>query len=56
MRRGKRGGIRIYYLDLPHLATTHFLAVFGKREKDDLAPEEKRAISRVVRQLKQETR
>jgi hypothetical protein len=54
--RGKRGGVRIYYLDLPNRATTHLLAVFGKREKEDLGSDEKRAVAKLARQLREETR
>lgn len=53
--RGKRGGIRVYYLDLPHRGVTHLLAIFGKREKADLSPGERRAVAALVKQLKEET-
>jgi hypothetical protein len=35
--RGKRGGVRVYYLDLPRRAVTYLLAISGS---------ERRAISR----------
>jgi hypothetical protein len=54
VRRGKSGGVRVYYLDLPHLAVTHLVAIFGKREKSDLAPAERRAVAELVKQLKEE--
>jgi hypothetical protein len=53
--RGKRGGARVYYLDLPGPAVTHLLAIFGKREKSDLSPSERRAVALLVTQLKEET-
>ena len=33
VRRGKRGGLRVYYLDLAASKVTHLVAIFGKREK-----------------------
>jgi hypothetical protein len=54
VRRGKRGGVRVYYLDLPHRAVTHLVAIFGKREKSDLSPAERRLVSELVKQLKEE--
>ena len=52
--RGKRGGIRIYYLDLAGRAVTHLVAIFGKREKSDLSPRERKAVAALVRILKEE--
>lgn len=54
VRRGKSGGVRVYYLDLPHRAVTHLVAIFGKREKSDLSPAERRAVAGLVKQLKEE--
>jgi hypothetical protein len=53
--RGKRGGARVYYLDLPAKGVTHLLAIFGKREKDDLSLEERKSLATLVRTLKQES-
>jgi hypothetical protein len=54
VRRGKSGGARVYYLDLPRRGVTHLLAIFGKREKADLSPAERRAIATIVEMLKEE--
>ena len=54
MRRGKRGGRRIYYLDLAASKVTHLVAIFGKREKADLSPVERKAVAVMVRRLKEE--
>jgi hypothetical protein len=54
VRRGKSGGVRVYYLDLPQRAMTHLVAIFGKREKSDLSPAERRAVGQLVKQLKEE--
>lgn len=56
LRRGKRGGVRVYYLDLPDRGVTHLLAVFGKREKSDLSIAERRAVSALVTILKRDPR
>lgn len=55
VRRGKRGGLRIYYLDLATSKVTHLVAIFGKREKADLSPAERKAIAALVSTLKEET-
>ena len=54
VRRGKRGGVRVYYLDLPRRGVTHLVAIFGKREKSDLSRAERKAVAALVRQLKEE--
>ena len=53
--RGKRGGVRVYYLDLPGHEVTHLLAIFGKREKSDLSVKERREVAALVTLLKKET-
>ena len=55
VRRGKRGGLRVYYLDLTASRVTHLVAIFGKREKSDLSPAERKAAAALVRKLKEET-
>jgi hypothetical protein len=54
--RGKRGGVRVYYLDLPRRGVIHLLAIFGKREKSDLSPAERREVAALVKKLKEEER
>jgi hypothetical protein len=34
---------------------THLVAIFGKREKSDLSPLERKAVATLVRKLKEET-
>ena len=53
--RGKRGGVRVYYLDLAAREVTHLVAIFGKREKSDLSTAERREIAGLVGLLKKET-
>ena len=54
VRRGKRGGLRVYYLDLASAEVTHLVAIFGKREKADLSPAERKAVAALVRRLKED--
>lgn len=53
--RGKRGGVRVYYLDLPRRGVTHLVAIFGKREKADLSAAERKAVAALVKRLKEES-
>jgi hypothetical protein len=46
--------VRVYYLDLPRRGVTHLLAIFGKREKSDLTPAERRQVAALVKELKKE--
>jgi hypothetical protein len=55
LRRGKRGGLRVYYLDLAASEVTHLVAIFGKREKSDLSPAERKAVAVLVSRLKKES-
>lgn len=56
LEQGDWGGARVYYLDLPARGVTHLLAIFGKREKDDLSVGERQALAALVRVLKEEAR
>lgn len=50
--RGKRGGLRVYYLYLEDLNLIHLLAIFEKGEKVDLSIEEKKILKNLALQLK----
>lgn len=52
--QGKRGGYRVIYLDLPELERTYLLGLYGKGEKDDIGPNEKKVLGRLVERLKRE--
>ena len=54
--KGKRGGFRVIYLDLPDVQRTYLLALYGKDEKDDLSHEEREALRRSVARLKEAAR
>ena len=53
--KGKRGGFRIIYLDLPHKERTHLLALYDKNEKEDISKDEKKSLKALVEQIKKES-
>lgn len=50
--KGKRGGFRILYLDIPHVERTHLLFLYDKGEADDLSAEGKKIIKALVDEIK----
>jgi mRNA-degrading endonuclease RelE of RelBE toxin-antitoxin system len=52
--KGKRGGYRVIYLDLPGIERTYLLGLYGKGEKADLAQEEKKVLKGLVERLRRE--
>jgi len=54
-KKGKRGGFRVIYLDLPHVAKTYLLALYDKSEKSDISAGEKKVLRGLVDKLKKET-
>ena len=52
--KGKRGGARIIYLHIPDAFRIDLFDIYGKDEKDDLAPREKKALAAMVKQVKRE--
>ena len=40
--KGKRGGFRVDYLDIPDSGILHLIVIYGKNVKEDLSQEEKR--------------
>lgn len=54
--KGKRGGARVIYLHVPEVSQFFMLDVYGKGEKDDLSPQEKRILAALADQLKREAR
>ena len=49
--RGKSGGVRVVYYFHSLGIPLYLLTLFGKNEKDDLSMEEKKFLSRQVREL-----
>lgn len=54
--KGKRGGFRVIYLDIPEMKRTYLLGLYGKTEKADLSSDEKKVLKGLVERLKREAR
>jgi len=52
--KGKRGGVRVIYYFYNESAPIFLLTVYGKGEKEDLTPEQKKQMSQLVKILKTE--
>ena len=52
--KGKRGGARVVYLHIPEASRIDLLAIYGKDEKDDLSPQERKVLAVMARQAKAE--
>jgi len=55
-QKGKRGGLRILYLDLPDRERTYLLYLYGKDEAENITSEEKKIFKHLVEQIKGERR
>jgi len=54
--KGKRGGFRVLFLDLPHVERTHLLVLYDKDEKVDISKDEKKVLKSLVDQIKKDAR
>jgi len=54
--KGKRGGFRVDYLDIPELEILHLIVIYAKNVKEDLSSEEKKIIASLARKLKEEAK
>jgi hypothetical protein len=52
--KGKRGGLRILYFEVPGANTIVLVDIYDKNEADDLTAEQKRKIGAAIRELKSE--
>lgn len=52
--KGKRGGYRVLYLDLPDCQETFLITFYGKDQADDLSSVGKRLIAQIVAAIKAE--
>jgi putative transcriptional regulator len=52
--KGKRGGARVIYLAIPEASRLDLLAIYGKNEKDDLSPAERKVLAAMARQARTE--
>lgn len=55
-KKGKRGGLRVLYLDLPDRERCYLLYLYGKDEAEDLTTEEKKIFKGLVAEIKGEAR
>lgn len=53
-KKGKRGGFRVLYLDLPHASITALLMIYGKNVKLGISSDEKKIIKEIVEVIKKE--
>ena len=51
--KGKRGGLRVLYLDLPKVEKTLLLYLYGKDEAEDLTSDQKQQFTLMVRVIKE---
>lgn len=51
--KGKRGGFRALYLDLPRIEKTLLIYFYGKDESEDLSADQKKQIQELVRTVKE---
>jgi len=54
--KGKRGGFRYLYLDVPARAHIHLLFLFGKDEQEDLDAEERKTLRKMAKQIRNQPR
>lgn len=54
MNKGKSGGFRVDYLDIPEKGKLYFIVLYPKNVKEDLSAEEKKMIAHLIKQLKEE--
>ncbi len=52
--KGKRGGYRILYLDVPHQEKTHLLYFYGKDEAENITAQEKKYFKELAHIIKGE--
>ena len=52
--KGKRGGFRVLYLDLPSKERTHLLFIYDKNQADNISPAGKKLIKDLVTEIKGE--
>ncbi|MBN8537249.1 MAG: type II toxin-antitoxin system RelE/ParE family toxin [Deltaproteobacteria bacterium] len=53
--KGKRGGLRVFFLDLPDKERTHLIFLLRKGDADDISPDEKQVLKELVVRIKKES-
>ncbi len=54
--RGKRGGARVITLHLGERFPVYAVFIFAKNEREDLSPDQKRVLLRLISDIKSQTR
>jgi hypothetical protein len=54
--KGKRSGARVVYLHVPEASVIYLITVYGKNQKDDLSPRDKKLYRQLASILKQQAR
>ena len=54
--KGKRGGIRILYVDFPIFEVTYFISLLKKSEKENISKEDKNTISEIIDSIEKNLR
>ena len=54
--KGKSGGFRVGYLDFPEYGVTYYIVIYPKNVKEDLSPEEKKIILKMIKEIKREVK
>jgi hypothetical protein len=49
--KGKRGGIRVFYVDFPKYEKLYFISLLKKNEVDDLSSEDKKILSTAIKEI-----
>ena len=49
--RGKRGGMRVCYAYFSVAAAVYFFAAYGKNEREDITPDEKRGYRKILGEI-----
>jgi hypothetical protein len=53
-RKGKRGGLRIIYLEMPEIQTVVFYDIYDKNETDDLTPDARKSLTEIAKAVRAE--
>ncbi|MBR1873801.1 MAG: addiction module toxin RelE [Eubacterium sp.] len=51
---GKRGGVRVCYIDFDRYETVYLITTYSKNESDDLSPTQKKTIKKLTEILEKE--
>ena len=50
--KGKSGGLRVMYFDATHLQKIYLIICYPKGKQDDLTPEQKKQVKKIIETLK----